>query len=199
MTKFRRIDPYAILEKMAEERQKAEADALLHLVDGTGILGGGKGTAVLCSDCSGVAGGGLEKSIGEIHTQIPQAGVQKIKTAGCYTATTATKYSFTYLEQECPEGVEDDRWYRFVADGRRFLASWGSQARAFGWTDRDLFGLHDVPKDAHHSYDRLARYDALGLVWVLNGNVVVALTPDTAKIRHRGGSITTFRKSIAAQ
>jgi len=70
----------------------------------------------------------------------------------------------------------------------------GEQAAAFGWTSAELFGLHELSTSPHPSYNRLARYDCTGLVWLLSGNPVVALTTGTAAIQHRSGSITTYRK-----
>ena len=44
------------------------------------------------------------------------------------------------LERHCPDLVELSRWQQAVEDGQRFLAQWGEQAEALGWTSRDLFG-----------------------------------------------------------
>jgi hypothetical protein len=63
-----------------------------------------------------------------------------------------------------------------------------------GWSSADLFGLAAVPEKPHPSYSRLSRYDATGLCWLLEGRPVVALTADTASIRHGSGSVTTYRK-----
>jgi hypothetical protein len=99
------------------------------------------------------------------------------------------------LEARCPDHIEPGRWQRAVEDGRRFLGTWGEQAHAFGWTARDLFGLHKPPTAPHPSYDRLSRYDATGLVWLLDGHSVTALSSETAAIRWPSGSITRYRKS----
>jgi len=45
--------------------------------------------------------------------------------------------TFAALERRCPDYVEAGRWRQAVEDGRRFLAQWGEQAAAFGWTSRD--------------------------------------------------------------
>jgi hypothetical protein len=99
------------------------------------------------------------------------------------------------LGSRCPDHIEHDRWRQAVEDGGRFLADWGEQARALGWTGRDLFGLHKPPEKPHPSYRRLSRYDETGLIWLLEGRDVVALTEGTAAIRWPGGSITTYRKN----
>jgi hypothetical protein len=82
-----------------------------------------------------------------------------------------------------------------MEDGERFLAEWGEQAEALGWTSRDLFGLHEVPTYPHPTYQRLSRYDCIGLIWLLRGSPVVALTEAAAAIKMTGtGTIVTYRK-----
>ena len=98
------------------------------------------------------------------------------------------------LERRCPDYVEPARWQQALQDGRRFLAEWGEQAEALGWTARDLFGLHEVPANPHPTYQRLSRYDCTGLIWLLQGCPVVALTEETAAIKMPTGSITTYRR-----
>ena len=100
----------------------------------------------------------------------------------------------TALEQSCPDHVEGERWEQAVEDGRRFLAQWGEQAAALGWTARDLFGLHPVPDNPHPSYRRLSRYGCTGLAWLLEGRPVVALTEITAAIQSPIGTITVYRR-----
>jgi hypothetical protein len=91
--------------------------------------------------------------------------------------------------------VPVERWRQCVQDGKRFLAKWGEQAEALGWTSADLFGLHQVPAKPAPSYSRLSRYDCTGLIWLLQGRAVVALTADTATIRNPAtGSLTTYRR-----
>jgi hypothetical protein len=102
--------------------------------------------------------------------------------------------TFSELERRCPAYVEPARWQCAVEDAKRFLAQWGERAEALGWTPRDLFGLHEVPTNPHPRYSRLARYDHTGLIWLLQGNPVVALTEATAAIRMRTGSVLTYRK-----
>jgi hypothetical protein len=99
------------------------------------------------------------------------------------------------LDSRCPEHVEHDRWRQAVEDAKRFLASWGEQAQELGWTSRDLFGLHKPPENPHPSYRRLSRYDETGLVWLLEGREVIALTSDTAAIRWASGTVTVYRKN----
>jgi hypothetical protein len=102
--------------------------------------------------------------------------------------------TFRELERRCPELVDEARWRQAIADAQSFLGRWGEQAAALGWSERELFGLHSVPERPSASYQRLSRYDATGLVWLLAGRPVVALTASTAAIQAKGGSIVTYRK-----
>ena len=98
------------------------------------------------------------------------------------------------LETRCPEIVPVGRWRLAVEDGRAFLARWGESAEALGWTARDLFGLHTPPVQPHPSYSRLSRYDCTGLIWLLQGRPVVALTEATAAIQSSTGAITIYSR-----
>jgi hypothetical protein len=99
------------------------------------------------------------------------------------------------LESRCPDHVDVERWNKAVADGRRFVGLWGEQASSLGWTNRNLFGLHTPPEQPRPSYRRLSRYDATGLVWLLAGREVVALTEATATIRNPvTGTVTTYQR-----
>jgi hypothetical protein len=98
------------------------------------------------------------------------------------------------LESRCPDLVPPARWQQAIADGRAFLAKWGWQAEALGWTAGELFGLHQPPAKPHPSYSRLSRFDETGIIWLLDGRRVVALTAETAAIHNPSGSITTYRR-----
>jgi hypothetical protein len=74
--------------------------------------------------------------------------------------------------------------------GRRFAAHCGAQAQAFGWTGQELFGLHERPAA---NCSRLSRYDETGLIWLLRGRPVVALTKTTAAIQG-ATAVLTYRK-----
>jgi hypothetical protein len=63
-----------------------------------------------------------------------------------------------------------------------------------GWTTRELFGLHPVPEHPAANYKRLSRYDATGLIWLLRGKPVCALTATEAAIRRHSGATVMWRK-----
>jgi hypothetical protein len=102
--------------------------------------------------------------------------------------------AFDALERRCPDRVDQDRWHQAVDDSRQFLGQWGGQAAKLGWSAQDLFGLHQPPEKPHPSYERLSRYDRLGLVWILLGRPVVILTAESAVIKTRTGTVT-YRQS----
>jgi hypothetical protein len=94
------------------------------------------------------------------------------------------------LDARCPERVDDHgRWRQAVFDGKAFLARWGEQASAPGWTSNDLFGLHAGAP--------LVRYDEMGLCWLLRGQPVLKLTPTVATIAAASGtSLSYYRRSV---
>ena len=98
------------------------------------------------------------------------------------------------LERRCPDHVDHERWQQAIADARRFLRRWSKKAAELDWTARDLFGLPPVPETPPASYQRLSRYDQIGLIWLLRGRAVLALTDHTAAIENRSGSITVYRR-----
>jgi len=94
--------------------------------------------------------------------------------------------ALTELVNHRPEGVGEARWHEALRDGRSFVEMWGRQATDLGWTANDLFGLHPIVP--------LARYDAMGFVWLLHGRPIVALTATEATIRASFGATLSFRK-----
>lgn len=77
-----------------------------------------------------------------------------------------------------------------VADASIFLRDWGHQAEALGWSAEDLFCVDPVAP--------LARYDTMGLVWMLQGQRVVALAADAATIKSDSGSLLKFYRPGAS-
>jgi hypothetical protein len=140
-------------------------------------------------DCKGRSDTGQERAVVEWpNHHSPRAG-QIVEPSSSPFAKTLEA-----LERRCPDYVPPDRWHQAVEDGRRFLARWGDQAMALGWTGRDLFGLHEPPEKPHPSYRRLSRYDQTGLIWLLAGRPVVALTAAAAAVENATGAITVSRR-----
>jgi hypothetical protein len=91
------------------------------------------------------------------------------------------------LEQRsCSDWLSPDRWDAVLSDAENFLSRWGAAAHALGWTALDLFGVHPtVPA---------ARFDVMGLVLLICGGEVIALTASSAAIRRRSGAVLTYRR-----
>jgi hypothetical protein len=74
------------------------------------------------------------------------------------------------------------------------FSEYGARRLRLGWTSRDLFGLHQVPDKPAPDYRRLIRYDETGLIWLLQGRPVVALTANIAAIENPTGAVTVYYK-----
>ena len=83
-----------------------------------------------------------------------------------------------------PACIRAARWQQVVADAGRFLRDSGPQASALGWTTLDIFGAHPT-----HPIQRI---DCAGLILLLHGDELVALTVETGHIRTRTGAPMTF-------
>ena len=83
------------------------------------------------------------------------------------------------------------RWRRFVDDVGLFLGGpFCAFAAALGWGPHDLFGCdRDRP---------FARIDRAGLLWLLNGNKLVALSEHTATIETRTGARQMWHRKDCA-
>jgi len=90
-----------------------------------------------------------------------------------------------------PSAYIPTRWQQLVDDGGYFLDRWGRNAAQLGWKASDVFGVNpDAPE---------YRYDCQGLVPLLSGRRVIAITADSARIDCGGGAhLTFYRKTMAA-
>jgi len=76
----------------------------------------------------------------------------------------------------------DTAWKILQQDAKDFLRGWAAQAHQLCWTAQDLFSVHaDAP---------YARLDGMGLVPLLRGMPVVALTDTSASIKASRGTLT---------
>jgi len=91
---------------------------------------------------------------------------------------------------QTPGDVPPRRWQTFVDDVGRFLASdFATAAAALGWDALDLFGC-----DGERPF---ARIDRAGLLWLLDGERLIALSENTATIETRTGAHHTWRRKRA--
>jgi hypothetical protein len=93
-----------------------------------------------------------------------------------------------------PDDVPRRRWLQFIDDCRAFLGAdhstvgggWAAKAAALGWGAHDLFGCNRERP--------FARIDQQGLLWLLNGRRLVAVTADTAVLQSSSGSRLVYRR-----
>jgi hypothetical protein len=86
-----------------------------------------------------------------------------------------------------PSDVPLRRWQTFVDDVGRFLdGPFLTVAVTLGWGPLDLFGC-----DRDRPFNRI---DKAGLLWLLNGDRLVALSENTAAIERRTGSRYTYHR-----
>jgi hypothetical protein len=71
-----------------------------------------------------------------------------------------------------------------LQDAARFLDRWSSTARAMSWTALDLFGVHPTRP--------AVRFDVMGLLLLLQGGEVTALTAENASITRPRGAVLRF-------
>jgi hypothetical protein len=77
-------------------------------------------------------------------------------------------------------------WHQILGDADRFCSSWLTEARSLGWSDIELFGVHP--------HAPAARFDAMGLVFLIRGGDVMSLHCKHARLKTVGGSSVVFRK-----
>jgi hypothetical protein len=207
MTTFQKFDPHAFLERERLAPASAKTLATLATLAGHPLKNGICGTAskVLSQRDTGalVAKSSemqrdapiVEHSLDHQKQSLTPTPAKVAKLAKVQRRASASGYQsmLDALELSCPDFVETRRWRQAVGDGQQFLASWSEQANAFGWTARELFGLHTAPERPLASYRRLARYDETGLIWLLRGRPVVALTEAVAAIQGTT-AVLTYRK-----
>jgi hypothetical protein len=73
------------------------------------------------------------------------------------------------------------------SDADNFLSRWGNAAHQLGWTALDLFGVHPAVPGS--------RFDLMGLIPLLQGGDVIALTAEAATIRRPSRAILSYRRS----
>jgi hypothetical protein len=77
-------------------------------------------------------------------------------------------------------------WQQLIVDAERFLDHWAPQAAALGWPTWELFGCHRQAP--------FGRIQGMGLVLLLRGDDIAALTATEALIRTQTGARQTYRR-----
>ena len=87
-----------------------------------------------------------------------------------------------------PRNYPVGAWQQLIIDGERFLDDWARQAAALGWPSWELFGCHR--RAPFH------RMQGMGLVLLLRGRELVALTHGEAVIRTGTAAHQTYRRKL---
>ena len=85
-----------------------------------------------------------------------------------------------------PRTYPAQAWRQLIVDAERFLDRWGAQAAALGWPAWELFGCHRRAP--------WGRIQGMGLVLLLRGDELAALTATEAVIRTPTGACQTYRR-----
>jgi TubC N-terminal docking domain len=80
-------------------------------------------------------------------------------------------------------------WQQLITDAERFLNGWAAQAAALGWPTWELFGCHRRAP--------WGRIQGMGLVLLLRGDEIAALTATEAALRTWTGARQTYRRKPA--
>jgi hypothetical protein len=85
-----------------------------------------------------------------------------------------------------PAGFSPERWQRIVDAAGIFIDRWAADAIKCGWSDLDLFGVNPVRPDA--------RFDAMGLLLMLDRCEVVAIDDEGADLVTVTGARQRYRR-----
>jgi TubC N-terminal docking domain len=88
-----------------------------------------------------------------------------------------------------PPNYPQHAWQQLIIDAGRFLDDWAAQAAAFGWPTWELFGCHRRAP--------WGRIQGMGLVLILRGHTIAALSATEAVVRTRTGARQTYRRRPA--
>jgi TubC N-terminal docking domain len=88
-----------------------------------------------------------------------------------------------------PRAYPAHAWQQLFTDAEQFLDNWAQQAAALGWPAWELFGCHRRAP--------WGRIDGMGLVLLLHGDQLAALTASEAVIRRASGAHQTWRRKPA--
>jgi hypothetical protein len=200
MTAFKKFDAYAFLKReqrrsvgarATDETESPQALAPLATLAAPSVE-----TEIRSIGFHPVIHGWSKRGENQIETAIPAKIAKVAKVQPPVSSPHPYRLIFDALERRCPDFVPNDRWKRAIEDAESFLAIWGTQAEAFGWTERELFGLSPVPEQPKANYSRLSRLDGAGLIWLLHGRPVIALTETAATILALSGANLTYRRYI---
>jgi hypothetical protein len=190
---FTKFDPLAFLEAEEYRATDAKVAKAANPPDRLARLATLAGSRPLCDPAATVAGGRYSFPARSLSATLAAWGdAQEVRAAIVeFDGGAARNWSEAVARLDLgrpPGDVPERRWRRFIVDCGAFLDSgWPATAQALGWDAADLLGC-----DRHRPF---ARIDQQGLLWLLNGRRVVALTADTAIIETPDGGRLVYRRA----
>jgi hypothetical protein len=85
-----------------------------------------------------------------------------------------------------PPGFTLQRWQQIVDGVGEFIDRWAVKACECGWSDLEVFGCYDTRPDR--------RFDAMGLVLLLDRRKIVGIDVDGADLEFQDGVRHRFRR-----
>ena len=85
-----------------------------------------------------------------------------------------------------PRNYPERPWQQLIVDAERFLGDWAAQGAALGWPTWELFGCHRRAP--------WGRIQGMGLILLLRGDKIGALTESEAVIRTATGAHQTYHR-----
>jgi hypothetical protein len=117
-----------------------------------------------------------------LHSAPDDAGQLRIPTEWCEGVLRLTTMA-------PPRTYPAHAWQQLIVDAEGFLDDWAAQAAALGWPAWELFGCHRRAP--------WGRIQGMGLVLLLHGDQLAALTASEAVIRRASGAHQTWRRKVA--
>jgi hypothetical protein len=116
----------------------------------------------------------------------PASGLQESAALPAEVVEACTEGVARLREISPPRSYPAHVWQQLIVDAERFLDDWSQQAAAFSWPAWGLFGCHRRAP--------WGRIDGMGLVLLLHGDRLAALTATEAVIRRASGALQTWRR-----
>jgi hypothetical protein len=126
-------------------------------------------------------------NVTEVTDDVSDVAVEERAALVEYSADVARDWAegFAGLDLSVPpRGFSRARWRMIIDDGGRFLDQWADEAARLGWQATDVFGVHPLTPSA--------RFDAMGLVPLIGGGVVISINERNATIRSPGGQLLVY-------
>ena len=132
----------------------------------------------------------------KISGHIPDSRGHSVATAGLSADLGSSGFPSWWLDGVArlaamapPRNYPEQAWQQLIVDTERFLDGWAVQAAALNWPAWELFGCHRRAP--------WGRIQGMGLVLLLRGKELAAMTDSEAVIRTPSGAHQTYRRQVA--